>query len=80
MVRIPNRGGGEEGRRMNPDPSAGVYVTASVEYQCRFIAQIRKMKEEEEIKKTKVNSLKRAARINQRATSFTIVSPTSQMK
>ena len=33
MVRMPNRGGEEEGRRMNPDSSAGIYVTASVEAQ-----------------------------------------------
>ena len=60
----------EEGRRMNPDSPSGIYVTASVEAQCRFIAQNRKIKEEDKIKNTKVNALKRAARINQRATSF----------
>ena len=31
MVRMPNRDGEEEGIRMNPDSSAGIYVTASVE-------------------------------------------------
>ena len=71
MARMPNRGGEEEGRRMNPDYSAGIYVTASVESQCRLIAQNRKMKEEDKIKNTKVNALKRAARMNLRATSFT---------
>ena len=45
MLRIPNRDGEEEGIRMNPDSSAGIYVTASVEYQGRLIAQNRKMKE-----------------------------------
>ena len=70
MVRIPNRGGDEEGRRMNPDSSAGIYVTESVEAQRRLIAQNRKMKEEEKINNTKVNALKRYARINQGATSF----------
>ena len=55
---------------MNPDSSAGIYVTASVEAQCRFIAQNRKIKEEENIKNTKVNALKRSARINQRAKFF----------
>ena len=55
---------------MNPDSSAGIYVTASLEAQCRFIAQNRKMKEEENINNTKVNALKRAARINQCATLF----------
>ena len=64
MVRIPNMGGEEEGRRINPDSSARIYVTTSVEDQCRLIAQNRKMKEEENIKNTKVNALKRAARIN----------------
>ena len=44
MVRMPNRGGEEESRRMNPDSSAGIYVTASVKAQCRLIAQNRKMK------------------------------------
>ena len=33
MVRMPNRDKEEEGRRMNPDSSAGMYVTASVEAQ-----------------------------------------------
>ena len=70
MVRMPNRDGEEEGSRMNTDSSAGIYVTASVEYQCRLIAQNRKMKEEEKIKNTKINALKRAARMNQRAKSF----------
>ena len=67
---MPNREREEEGRRMNPDSSAGIYVTASVEARCRLIAQNRKMKEEEKIKNTKVNALKRAARINQRTASF----------
>ena len=49
---------------MKPDSSYGIYVTESVEAQCRLIAQNRKMKEEEKIKNTKVNALKRAARIN----------------
>ena len=70
MVRMPNSYGEEEGIRMNPDSLAGIYVTASVEAQCRLIAQNQKMKEEEKIKNTKVNALKRADRINQRATSF----------
>ena len=39
MVRIPNRDGEEECRRMNPDSSAGIYVTKSVESQCRLIGQ-----------------------------------------
>ena len=70
MVRMPNRGVEEEGIRMNPDSSSGIYVTASVEAQSRLIAQNWKMKEEKKIKNTKVNALKRAARINQRATSL----------
>ena len=64
MVRMPNRDGEEEGSIMNPDSSAGVYVTVSVEAQCRLIAQKRKMKEEEKIKNTNVNALKRAAHVN----------------
>ena len=67
---MPNREREEEGRRMNPDSSAGIYVTASVESQCRMIADNRKMKEEEKIKNSNVNALKRAARINLRATYF----------
>ena len=55
---------------MKPDSSAGIYFTASVESQCRLIAQNRKMKEEEKIKNTKLNALKRAARMNLRVTSF----------
>ena len=70
MVRVPNRDGEEEGRIMNPESSAGLYVTVSVGDQCRLIAQKRKMKEEEKIKNTKVNALKRAARMNQCAKPF----------
>ena len=55
---------------MNPESSAGICVTASVEDQCRLIPQNRKMKQEEKINNTKVNALKRAARMNQRATTF----------
>ena len=70
MVRMPNRDREEEGRRMNPDSSAGIYVTASVEAQCRMISEKRKIKEEEKIKNSKINALKRAARMNLRTTSF----------
>ena len=55
---------------MNPDSSAGIYVTASVEAQCRMITENWKIKEEEKIKNSNVNALKRDARINLRATSF----------
>ena len=67
MVRMSNGDGEEEGRIMKPDSSAGIYFTASVEAQCIFIDQNGKMKEEENIKNTKLNSLKRAACMNQRA-------------
>ena len=70
MVRMPNKSGEEEGRGINPESSAGISVTASVESQCRLIDQNRNMKEEEKINNTKVNALKRADRINQSATSF----------
>ena len=56
--RTPNRDEEEESSIMNPDSSAGIYVTASVEAQSRLIAQNRNMKEEENIKNTKVNALK----------------------
>ena len=55
---------------LNPDYSAEIYVNTSVEDQCRLIAHNRKMKEEEKIKSIKVNALKRAACMNQRAKSF----------
>ena len=55
---------------MNPDSSSGIYVTASAEAQCILIAQNQKMKEEENIKNTKVNALKRSACMNQRAELF----------
>ena len=69
MVRIPKRDGEEEGR-MNHDYPAGIYVTASVESQCGLIDKNRNLKEEENINNTKVNALKRSARMNQHATSF----------
>ena len=56
---------------MNPDSSDGIYITASVEAQCRLIAQNRKMKEEDNIKNTKVIALIRADRMNLGRTSFT---------
>ena len=31
MVRMPNREREEEGRRMNPDSSAGIYVTVVID-------------------------------------------------
>ena len=71
MVRMPSREIEEECRRMNPDSSAGIYVTVSVEAQCRMIAKNRKIKEEQKIKNSKVNALKRAACMNLRASSFT---------
>ena len=55
---------------MNPDSSSGIYVTASVEGQCKLMAQNRRMKEDEKIKNTKVNALKRSAGMNQPAKSF----------
>ena len=67
---MPNRYRYEEGRRMNPDSPAEIYVTASLEYQCRMIVGNRKIKEEEEINNSKVNALKRAAHMNLRAKSF----------
>ena len=70
IVRMPNRYGEEEVRIMNPDSSDEIYVTASVEYKCILISQNQKMKEEEKIKNTKVNTLKRDAYMNQRAKSF----------
>ena len=70
MVRMPNKEREEEGRRMNPDSSAGIYVTASVEAQCRMITENWKIKEEEKIKNSKVNALKRDARMNLRAMLF----------
>ena len=65
MVRIPKRGGEEEVIIMNPDSTSDIYVTASVEAECRLIAQNQKMKEEDKIKMIKVNALKRAAHMNQ---------------
>ena len=65
MARVPNRDGEEEVIVNNPDSSSGIYVTTSVEAQCRLISQNRNMKEEENIKNTKVNDLKRAAYMNQ---------------
>ena len=68
---MPDRDEEEEASRMNPESSDGIYVTALVEAQCRLIAQKRKMKEHDDINKTKVNALKRAACMNQRSKSFT---------
>ena len=55
---------------MNPDHSAGKYVTVSVEAECRLIYQNRDMKEEEKMENIKVNALKRATHMNQHRKSF----------
>ena len=70
MARMTNMDGEEEGIRINPDYPSGIYATESVEADSRLIVQNRKIKEEEKIKNSKVNALKRAARINLRVTSF----------
>ena len=67
---MPNRDKEEERRRMIPNSSSGIYVTASVEAQCRLITQNRKIKEEENINNTKVNDMNSSAHINQHAASF----------
>ena len=59
MVRMPDMYSEEDVRRMKPDSSDEIHVTASVEAQYILIPQNRKMKEEEKIKNTKVNALKR---------------------
>ena len=55
---------------MNPESSSGIYVTTLMEAKCRLITRNRKLKEDEDIKKIKVNYLKRAARMNQCAKLF----------
>ena len=70
MLRMLDMDVEEEVIIMNPYYSSGIYVTASVESQCRLIAQNWRMKEEEKINNTKVNDLKRAARMNQKDKSF----------
>ena len=75
MLTIPNMYGEEEGSRTNPESSARIYVTSSVESNFRLIDRNWKMKEEEKIKNTKVNALKRAARMNR----LLNLSPTFQM-
>ena len=79
MVRIPNEDGEEEDRRMNPDSSPGIYITAPVEAQCILISCNQMIKEEDNTKNTNVNALNRVAFMNHRAQSFQNLSPISQM-
>ena len=65
MTRTPKRDGDEEGIKKNSKSSLGIYVTASVEAECRLVSHHWKMKEEDKIKMIKVNVLKRADRIKQ---------------
>ena len=58
---------------MNPEYSAGIYVTASVEDECHMIDQNRKMQEEENIITSKVNVLEKSARITKHRISFAII-------
>ena len=55
---------------MNPEYSAGIYVTASVEDECHMIDQNRKMQEEENIITSKVNVLEKSARITKHGRFF----------
>ena len=48
---------------MNPDSSAGIYITASVEAECRMIAQNRKTQEEEKKRPKKLNAFKNSAHV-----------------
>ena len=67
---------------MNPESPYGIFVTVSVKYYCRLIAQNWMMKDEEKIKMIKLNTLKRATHINQRGNSFAKLArqpPNSQM-
>ena len=70
MARIPKTFGEEEDSIMNCNSSDGIYITESVEAQYRLIAQDWDMKEEEKIKNTRVNYLKRDTCTNQCAKSF----------
>ena len=38
MVRLANTPGEDDGSRLNPDYSSGIYMTAVKEYQCRIVA------------------------------------------
>ena len=55
---------------MNPEYSAGIYVTVSVEDECHMIDQNRKMQEEENIITSKVNVFKNSPRITKHGRSF----------
>ena len=70
MVRMPNSDGYKGGRTINPESSSGIYVTASVEADCRSIAHNWKVKEKDKIKNININALKRATRMNQYENSF----------
>ena len=70
MVRIPKKDEEGEPIRMNPDSPAGIYVTASVEYEYHMIAQNQKMQEEEKKIISKVTALKKSARNTKHGSSF----------
>ena len=55
MVIISKKDGEGEPRRMNPESSTRIYVTASVETECRMIAQNWKMQDDENKIASKVN-------------------------
>ena len=56
IIRIPKKDREVEPRRMDHNSSAGIYVTASVEAECRMISQSQKIQEEENKGASKVNS------------------------
>ena len=56
MAMIPKKYGELEPIRINPDSSAGIYVTASVEAECCMISQNRNMREENKKIASKLNT------------------------
>ena len=70
MVRMSKKDGEVEPKRMNPESSAGIYVTASAEAECHMIAHNQNMREGKKKITSKVNAFKKSARITKRGRSF----------
>ena len=70
MVRTTKKDEEGETIRLNPDSLTGIYVTILVEYEYRMNNQNRKMQERENKIVSKVNGLKKYARVTKRVRSF----------
>ena len=70
MVRITNTPGEDDGCRLNPDSSSGIYITSENEAQCRIVAENRRKQYEVKQNAKRSNYVRSSARIIKRGGSY----------